>query len=321
MAEMQIPRDWPVFDAHQHFWDPQVNYHPWLSDEPPIPFRYGDYRPIRRRYLPPDYLADAAPIQVAGSVYVETEWDPRDPLGETRYAHDLHAAYGYPNAIVAQAWLDRADAARLIADQARFPLVRSLRHKPAAAPSADQARRGLTGGMDDPRWRDGFARLGAHGLMFDLQAPWWELDAAADLAADFPATTIVLNHAGLPADRSAQGLEAWRRHMARLARHPNVVLKISGIGLKDRPWSLADNGPIIRDAISIFGWQRCMFASNFPVDSLVGGFVPIFDGFYQATQGLSENARRALFHDNAVRIYRPVPQATENQSKMGGAIR
>ena len=49
--------DFPLADAHQHFWDPQANYHPWLRDEPPVPFRYGDYSAIRRRYLPADYFA------------------------------------------------------------------------------------------------------------------------------------------------------------------------------------------------------------------------------------------------------------------------
>ena len=51
-----------IVDAHQHFWDPARNYYPVARDEPPIPFRYGDYRAIRRRYLPPDYRADAAPV-------------------------------------------------------------------------------------------------------------------------------------------------------------------------------------------------------------------------------------------------------------------
>lgn len=109
--------------------------------------------------------------------------------------------------------------------------------------------------------------------------------------------------------------------MARLARHSSIVMKISGIGLKGRPWSIADNAPVVRDAISIFGWQRCMFASNFPVDSLVGSFSTIFGGFYQATSGLPEDTRRALFHDNAVRIYRPALRATSLISSMGGAIR
>ncbi|MEI4488662.1 amidohydrolase family protein [Frigidibacter sp. MR17.14] len=301
---MHLPPDFPVLDAHQHFWDPGVNHHPWLCDEPMIPFRYGDYSAIRRRFLPPDYLAAAAPVRVVATVYVETEWNPSDPLGETRYIHEVAERYGYPNAVVAQAWLDRPDAAEVLAGQAAFPLVRSVRHKPAAAATPDAVVRGRPGGMDDPRWRAGFAELDRHGLMFDLQCPWWELEAAADLAADFPDTTIVLNHAGLPSDRSAEGLAGWRRAMARLAERPNVALKISGIGLPGRPWTLAENGPVIREAITLFGWQRCMFASNFPVDSLVGSFATIFDGFYAASEGYPEVVRRALFHDTAARIYR-----------------
>jgi hypothetical protein len=75
----------PIVDAHQHFWDPVVNNHPWLKPDSNIPFRYGDYSAIKRRYLPDDYLADAVGHQVRETVYVETEWDPetpdrRDPL-------------------------------------------------------------------------------------------------------------------------------------------------------------------------------------------------------------------------------------------------
>src|SRR5258706_9250863 len=73
----------PIVDAHQHFWDPRANYHPWLCDEPPIAFRYGEYSALRRPYLPADYLTDARGHQVVKTVYVETEWDPPDPLGET----------------------------------------------------------------------------------------------------------------------------------------------------------------------------------------------------------------------------------------------
>ena len=192
------PPPFAIVDAHQHFWDPGVNYHPWLRDEPPIPFRYGDYGPIRRRYLPPDYLADAAPYRVDKSVYVETEWDPRDPVGETRYVDGLRRQYGLPSVVVAQAWLDRADAGDVLERQAQFDFVRSVRHKPRAnASPAD----GAPGGTTDAAWRAGFARLAPLGLRFDLQTPWWHLSEAARLAADFPGTQIILNHTGLPADR------------------------------------------------------------------------------------------------------------------------
>ena len=124
-----------IVDAHQHFWDPGRNYHPWLCDEPPIAFRYGDYRAIRRPCLPPDYRAADAPVHVAGSVYVEAEWDPVDPVGEMRYIETLRAEYGLPSVAVAQAWLDADNAAALLERQAAFAFVRSVRHKPRANPT------------------------------------------------------------------------------------------------------------------------------------------------------------------------------------------
>ena len=128
---MNTPADaMAIVDAHQHFWDPTRHYYPWLCDQPPIPFRYGDYAPIRRKYLPDDYRADAAPFVVQASVYVETEWDPRDPVGEMRYVQTLRRTYGLPTVAVAQAWLDRPDAAQVLAQQASFDFVRSVRHKP-----------------------------------------------------------------------------------------------------------------------------------------------------------------------------------------------
>ena len=230
----------PIVDAHQHFWDPIANDHPWLRPDVMIPFRYGDYSAIKRPYLPDDYRRDAAGHAVCETVYVETEWDPNTPLDETRYASGLSARYGLPTVIVAQAWLDRDDAAAIIAGQAAFPLVRSIRHKPEGPASPDEVGRTRTL-MSDDKWRRGFALLDRYGLHFDLQTSWWNLDEAITLARDFPRVLIILNHAGLPADRSPEGLAGWRAAMARFAEEPNVRVKISGIGLRGRPWRVGDN--------------------------------------------------------------------------------
>jgi predicted TIM-barrel fold metal-dependent hydrolase len=294
------PLPFAIADAHQHFWDPGANYHPWLNDEPPIPFRYGDYGPIRKRYLPPEYLADAAPYRVETSVYVETEWDPRDPVGETRYVETLRHEYGLPGAVVAQAWLDRDDAASVLEQQAQFTFVRGVRHKPRAnASPADDT----PGGTTDAAWRAGFARLAPLGLRFDLQTPWWHLAEAARLAADFPGTQIILNHAGLPADRSAEGIAGWRAAMATVASQPNVAVKISGIGQRGAAWTADANRGIVRTVIDLFGVDRCMFASNFPVDGLCASFTTIFDGFREIVSDLPMESQRALLRDNAIRIY------------------
>ena len=287
-----MPADgFAIVDAHQHFWDPGAHYYPWLNNEPPIPFRYGDYRALRRPYLPPDYLRDALGYRVEKSVYVEAEWDPADPVGEMRYIDALRREYGLPTVAVAQARLDRKDAARVLAQQAAFSFVRSVRHKPPP------------GAMAEPGWRAGFALLGRYRLRFDLQTPWPNLAEAARLAADFPGTPIILNHTGLPADRSSDGIAGWKRTMKTLAACPNAALKISGLGEPGRPWTAAANRDIVRTAIDLFGAARCMFASNFPVDGLCAGFATIFDGFREIVRDLSPAEQDGLFRANAMRIY------------------
>jgi predicted TIM-barrel fold metal-dependent hydrolase len=158
--------------------------------------------------------------------------------------------------------------------------------------------------MGDPNWRRGYALLVRHNLSFDLQTPWWHLAEAGELARDYPDTQIILNHTGLPADRSDEGLLRWHQAMRLLAGEPNVACKVSGLGQPGRPWTVESNRPVVLETIDVFGVERCMFASNFPVDRLVADFDTIFGGFKTIVADLSAAEQAALFHDNAVRIYR-----------------
>ena len=289
-----------IVDAHHHLWDLERNFHPWLCNAEPIAFRYGDYSALRRNYLHADYLADTARYEVQGSVYVETEWDPSDPRGEMAYVAQLLETHRLPTVAVAHTRLDAANAADLLDWQASFPFVRSIRHKPKAHPAPGGAG---PGGMPDPGWRAGFARLAALGLRFDLQTPWWHMHEAADLARAHPDTHIIINHAGLPADRSPAGLAAWRSAMALVAQCPNVCVKISGIGVPGQPWTPQANRPIVLALIELFGVQRCMFASNFPVDGLCGRFDEIYGGFEAIVADFSADEQDALFRRNAIVTY------------------
>ena len=221
--------DGPVVDAHHHFWEPQVNHHPWLAPGAAIPFRYGSYESIKRRYLPEEYRRDAVGHDVVQTVYVETEWDPADPIGETRYASLLAERSGWPNAIVAQAWLHHDDAAEVLAEQASFPLVRSVRHKPGgpASPAEVGGSRSL---MSDPAWRRGFAALAPNGLHFDLQAPWWNLAEAEALAGDFPAT----DHHSQPCRAAVAARSGEPGRLARGHGRPGPAPERDGEGLGHR---------------------------------------------------------------------------------------
>ena len=268
-----------------HLWDPRAHYYPWLCDPQPIAFRYGNYGALRRPYLPADYRADASGWAVVRTVYIEAEWDPRDPDGEMNFVSTIRRDWGWPTVAIAQAWLDAGNCAEVLERHAQRGFVRGVRHKPRP------------GQMDDVRWRAGYARLAPLGLHFELQAPWPQLGEAARLANDFPAAPLVVNHAGLPEDSA---MRQWREAMAALARCANVAVKISGLG----NLSGERRREAILALIDLFGPQRAMFASNYPVDRLRMGFDTIFREFDGATRGFTDDERRRLFHDNAVRIYR-----------------
>lgn len=115
---------------------------------------------------------------------------------------------------------------------------------------------------------------------------------------------IVLNHTGYPLDRSPEQLVVWRRGMEALADCPNVWCKISGLTVRGKPWTLAINGGVITGAIRMFGVDRCMFASNHPVDGVKASWDWIFTQFKAATADMRDADRRKLFAENALAFYR-----------------
>jgi predicted TIM-barrel fold metal-dependent hydrolase len=120
---------------------------------------------------------------------------------------------------------------------------------------------------------------------------------------EFPDTTLVLNHTGLPADRGAEAISGWKRALRELAACPNAAIKISGLGVPGARWSADLNREVVLSAIEIFGPARAMFASNFPVDGLCATFDEIYSGFREIAGSFPAMEQRALFHDNALRIY------------------
>lgn len=298
----------PIVDAHHHYWDLSDSTHPlrypWLQLQERIPFRYGDYSAICRTHLPVDHGMAFSGHRWVGSVLMEGEWNPADPVGEVHWVQALAAREGTPDAMAAQIWLDREDVADILGAYRQMPIVRSVRHKPRCALRHEHRKDWApAGSMRDRRWRDGYALLRAGGLMFEMQAPWWHVDEMIELARDFPQTVMILNHAALPAERDEASLKAWYAAMARLAECENVRVKISGIGVPGQAWTAALQAPVVRSLLAAFGVSRCAFASNFPVDGLVADLDTIFRVYKTLVRDLSREDRLALFCDNAVGWY------------------
>jgi predicted TIM-barrel fold metal-dependent hydrolase len=295
----------PVADSHHHLWDlgGPIRY-PWLQEPGGAEGYAGDNSPIRRDYLVEDFLADCGPCGVVRSVHVEAAADPRDAVAETRWVQGIADRHGYPHGIVAFAALAGEDVRAVLEAHREHANVRGIRQ--LLNWDADPARRQTDRGdwMTDPAWRRGFALLGPLGLSFDLHIHPWQMAGAAALAGAFPDTALVVDHTGLPADRDAEGRERWRGALRELARRPNVMIKISGLGMFDHRWTAASVRPFIDEAIDVFGPDRCMFGSNFPVDRLYSDYAALVSNFRAAIAGYSAGEQRLLLHDSAVRFYR-----------------
>jgi len=297
----------PIIDAHHHLWDLNLRKHPWLDGRREIStFRYGNYSKIMKNYLLSDYQKDWANHTIVKSIYVEAEWDPNDPIGETEWVQRYHDETGFPNAMVAQIWFEQENANDILQGHSAFPIVRSVRQKPKTNATQKPFDFGEPGSMSDPKFRKGYRKLSKYGLHYDLQTPWWHLREAADLAQTFPETLIILNHTGLPADRSPEGLKNWLAAIQEFAFEPNTAVKISGIGVQDALWVDNENSWIILKTIETFGVNRCMFASNFPVDSLCTPMEIIYNKFKTIVKNYPLESQAALFHDNAVNFYKPL---------------
>jgi predicted TIM-barrel fold metal-dependent hydrolase len=292
-----------LIDAHHHIWDLAANHYPWL-DTPDHHFFLGDYSPLKRNYLPSDYKRDAQRHNVLATVHVEAEMDRERQVAETRWLTEMNQLHGMPAAIVAHTWFHTPNAEEILAEQASFPLVRGIRSKPVTSQSAADPRPAGPGSMHDPAWLRGFALLEKYDLSWDLRVPSWHLEEAADVARSFPQTRIVLNHTGFPWDRSEEGLREWRRQMEVIAQCPNVHLKVSEFGLKDQPWDFESNRRVVLDALAIFGIERCMFASNFPVAGLRIGYDELVRAMARMLEPFSQADRNRFFWQNAKAFYR-----------------
>jgi len=177
--------------------------------------------------------------------------------------------------------------------------------------------------MADLRFRAGFAELAPLELTFDAWLFHHQLALLTGLARSFPETTIILNHVGAPlgvgpyAGRRAEIFDEWRKSLGELARCPNVVVKVGGLGMlffgfgferRDVPATSDELAtawrPYVKTCVDAFGPDRCMFESNFPVDKQSCSYATLWNAFKRIAAGYSAAEKSALFFGTANRIYR-----------------
>ena len=291
-----------IVDAHHHLWDLGACHYPWLMARGVERF-FGDPTPIQKNYLVEDLRHDAADYELAASVHVQVGVAPGDEVQETAWLQKTGELHGLPSAVVAFCELDKPDALTVVEKHMQYARVRGIRQIIGRS-DAEDAVTGSGDLVEDSLWQQHLAALGDLGLSFDLQLTPRQIPRVAEVLADVPNTPVALCHCGSPWDQSAEGLAAWREGMHMLASLPNVYCKISGLGMFDHDWTVNSIRPIVESCIDIFGADRSMFASNFPVDKLHASYSRIWGAFEDITEDLGENDRARLFSDTAHEFYR-----------------
>ncbi|MCV9934901.1 amidohydrolase family protein [Boseaceae bacterium BT-24-1] len=287
-----------IVDSHFHIWR-QADL-PWLLG-PMQPRIFGPYEPIRRDYPIAEYLGDCRPAGVIEAVYVQANWAVDRYLDEVAYVSQASDESGFPIAIVAYADMLAGDVRPQLDQLACNGRVRGVRmqlhwhentlYRFASGP--DLAR--------DPRLITNVGRLADYSFSFDLQVFAGQMAGAAELAAACPAVTFVLQHAGMLEDLSPEGIAAWRAGMRLLAAQPNIVSKLSGLGTFLRRNDPEQIAFIIGETLAVFGAERCLFGSNFPIEKLWTSYAELIAAHRAA---VPQAALEAVFNETARRVYR-----------------
>jgi len=289
----------PVVDTHHHIWLRKDV--PWLA-EPPIPRMFGDYFGIRRDYPVEEFMLDVQPQGVTKSVHVTANWGR--PLEESRWLQSIADKHGFPHGIVANADLTDPDIDVKLKEQKQFPNMRGVRQM--LYWDSDPVRQSVPRPdfCNAPEFRRGFALLEKHDLSFELQVYAGQAAYAAELIKAYPNVRIILVHAGMLTARNTQAIEQWRSALTTMAAFPNLHVKLSGLGMFNGGVTLPQARQVIRDTIQIFGIERTIYGSNFPLEKLHASYADFFGVYRTVLAEYSEAKQRAVLHDNAVKFYR-----------------
>jgi predicted TIM-barrel fold metal-dependent hydrolase len=280
-----------VVDAHVHLWDPaRTDWYPYLSHPPD--HGAGDASGMFRRYDVDTYRAEATRWNVDKFINVAAATG-RHSVEET-IELDANAGPGRgPDAIIGglPPTDTVADAIELVDRQMTASRFRGVR--PMGANMGPVPEPGV------------LHALGERGLVFELMTHPDALGVAAERLAGFDDLTVVVEHTGWPRSNSDEERTLWRAGIDALAGlGDNVVCKLSGLAMPLQSMQVDAFAPWLEYAIDAFGVDRCMFASNFPVDSMYGTFDDLYTAFSTVTAGLDSDSREKLFAGNAERVYR-----------------
>jgi predicted TIM-barrel fold metal-dependent hydrolase len=289
-----IVADIPFVDTHFHLHDlkrPELRYS-WLEPDAVHGF-LGNIDALKaQHYWIEDYIAEIRFANVAKAIHVQAALGTPDPVNETRWLQAFADRTGYPHGIVAECHLARPDAEAVLDRHMQYANVRGIR-------DFGEGRY-----LVDPAWRAGFKFLARHNLVSCIDTRIQFFDDLLDLAAAFPNILICVDHCAIPEARDEAYFRRWSDAMRKLARADNVTMKISGLGMMDRRWTIDSLRPWVLGSIDAFGTGRVVFGTNWPVDRMFSSYPDLINAYAAIIAGFSRDEQTAMFSGNAEKLFR-----------------
>ena len=295
MTRTAADEEFRFVDAHVHFYDmdhPRLRYDHWQPDRD-HPFLGSQTRKLgKRNYLAEDFIAEASPHGMVKAIHVQAAIGSEDPVVETEWLQEAYHRTAIPQAIVGYVDLRDKHAESQIERHMQYPNFRGIRDFSYGDYLVN----------DD--FRQGFQLLAKYGLISSVSVQWQDMAKLANLARTYPDTTIVLDPAGFPQERSVRYFDQWRSAIKVIANTDNIICKISGLGMGDNNWTVDSIRPFVEVCIEQFGCKKSLFATNWPIDSLWSSYSAVLEAYRTITAGFAKEEKKALFAGNAERIYK-----------------
>ena len=271
----------PAVDAHLHVWDLDRSGYPWLTPA---------FGPLYASIPPEAAATELASAGVDAAVLVQAD----DSVEDTTYLLEVAQKHSWVVGVVG--WVQLDDPAAAAAHLERFPELVGVRHLVHDDPRADF--------LELPPVRTSLRLLAERGLPFDVPDAWpRHLGATAALAADLPELVVVLDHLGKPPHGTPEFAD-WRAECTAVAARPNTVAKISGLQVRGTPTTVEMLRPAWEAALELFGPDRLMWGSDWPMTLLTEGYRRTWEVLRTLIDEVTAAERAALLGGTATRVYR-----------------
>ena len=269
-------------DSHQHFWNYNPAEYPWIGD-----------KKIARDFLPKDLEAELKPVGLDGSVAVQA----RQTLEESRWLLNLADHYPLVKGVVGWVDLRSPQVEKDLAELSKHPRFVGVRHVVQDEPDVNF--------MLQPDFLRGIGKLKQFGLVYDILIFPKQLPAAIKLAQRFPEQTFILDHIAKPFIKDGTW-SPWDKEIRELAQSPNVFCKVSGMvtEAKHGSWKKDDFRPYLDVVFEVFGFERLMYGSDWPVCLLAASYRDVYSIVHDYVQKHASKSADRIFGGNAVLAYR-----------------